>query len=578
MFHMNRTALPWTFLFALSGCVDALEVPDEGPAPGEVAVGVSQTVQLRFLRLDVKDYEQRLTQADLQDEETFPRKILEDVWVLDYDMRNPVEQVLKQLSELPADEADKLPVAAQNMRRLLNMTADNANLKGTKLENAIGLAGSVGIPPAKVLAALLQTTVSERVIPFDIAATVLLEDVLGTHPNAQHRLGPITAEHPDGKYPIAKHSLPLTMWDVVSNFEELGQRFGPVGEHPGFINRIEDISIGSGEMAIVIRANLNALPYKGVDLTSGFISSVNSTSSQIENIFDFEDPTWLRVEGLSDSVSLGSMSVTITENSKFLPGGDSKDPAPYGNSPIWDQNKWEFEYALIDMAKRRTKLVGAHCDPYELGTGVQAFEACIDDTGWTEMTTFTDIGDPPPPAYFWDILAEVAQVRLHDGGLAEGAANVEFTLKDVEIVLDQEKIIDEVKQNIRSNTKALAKLAERLNNNADGDADFYYYRPDTAAADDDYLYFITEDDLRVDAEGEPVRPYAYAHPGFYADADLEKKLSDTAPVDGDTTHEKLKVSPGQTVFVEDDAGHVFQIVVGEKPARSSLSLALTRVR
>lgn len=53
---------------------------------------------------------------------------------MDYPMTDSVEQVLQQMSELPPSEADKLPVAAQNMRRLLNMTADNVNLKGTKLE------------------------------------------------------------------------------------------------------------------------------------------------------------------------------------------------------------------------------------------------------------------------------------------------------------------------------------------------------------------------------------------------------------------------------------------------------------
>ncbi|MBK9755519.1 MAG: hypothetical protein IPO88_18815 [Nannocystis sp.] len=168
---------------------------------------------------------------------------------------------------------------------------------------------------------------------------------------------------------------------------------------------------------------------------------------------------------------------------------------------------------MIEMARRRTDTVDPHCDTYKLATQVTAFEACIDDTGWTTMETFTDIGNPPPPAYFWDILAEVAQVRLHDGGLAEGDGNVEFTLRDVEVSLDQEGIIATVKENIRANPKALAKLAERLNNNADGDADFYYYRPDASNPADlqgDYLYFITEDDLRTDADGAPVRPFTPA--------------------------------------------------------------------
>ncbi|MBK7825945.1 hypothetical protein [Nannocystis sp.] len=465
------------------------------------------------------------------------------------------------------------------MRRLLNMTADNVNLEGTKLEKMIGLAGSVGIPPAKVLAALMCVQVSERSIPFALGAEVLLDLVLGSTPTPK-RLGPVTKEHPDGQYPIAARSLPITMWDVVSDFKDLSERFGPSGDHPGFISKIEGIEVGSA-MALHIRANLNALPYKGIDLGSGYVASVNSTSSQIDTLFDFDSPDWLTVTGLSDIVKIGAITVTIVEHKTFVPGGDSKSPSPNGNSAIWDLPEWEFEHVLIEMARRRTDTVDPHCDTYKLATQVTAFEACIDDTGWTTMETFTDIGNPPPPAYFWDILAEVAQVRLHDGGLAEGDGNVEFTLRDVEVSLDQEGIIATVKENIRANPKALAKLAELLNNNADGDADFYYYRPDASNPADlqgDYLYFITEDDLRTDADGAPVRPYAYKHPGFFADAGLTNKLSKTSKIDDDDTHEKLKVSPGQVIFAEDDAGHVYQVAVGDKPTRSALSLTLTRVK
>ncbi len=560
----------------LGSCVDDIVIPDDAP-PAALPIGQPRTVEVRFRRLDVKDYEQILTQEDLQQEDKFPRKILEDVWVLDYDMKAPVEEVLEQLSGLPPGEADKLPRAAQNMRRLLNMTADNVDLNGTKLEEMIGLAGAVGIPPAKVLAAMMGTQVSERTIPFSIAAEVLLELVLGSHPNAKFRLGPIDDEHPDGKYPISKNSLPITMWDVVSNFEDLVPRFGPTGDHPGFINSIEGLDIGKDAMELHLRANLNALPYKGIDLSSGYVANVNSTASQIESIFDFASPDWLTVTGLPEVVKMAAVTVTIVENREFLAGGDSQQPSGQGNSPIWDLPLWEFEHVLIEMARRRTASVPPHCDTYKLGTDVTAFEACVEVGGWTTMTTFTDIGNPPPPAYLWDLLAEVAQVRLHDGELAEGDGNVEFTLRDVEVALDEEAIIKQVKANIQANPKALARLAELLNDNADGDADFYYYRPNAADVDGDYLYFITEDDIRTEG-GAPVRAYAYKHPGFYADAGLKQKLSKTTAIDGDDTHEKLKVSPGQVVFSEDDAGHVYQIAVGDKPTRSALTLTLTRVK
>ncbi|MBK9755520.1 MAG: hypothetical protein IPO88_18820 [Nannocystis sp.] len=88
-------------------------------------------------------------------------------------------------------------------------------------------------------------------------------------------------------------------------------------------------------MALHIRANLNALPYKGIDLGSGYVASVNSTSSQIDTLFDFDSPDWLTVTGLSDIVKIGAITVTIVEHKTFVPGGDSKSPSPNGNSAIW---------------------------------------------------------------------------------------------------------------------------------------------------------------------------------------------------------------------------------------------------
>ena len=574
-------ALP---LWALAACVDDIVVPGEPATPGAIAVGEPHTVELRFLRLDVKNYEESLDLAALR---RLPRKTLDELWLLDFDMTDSVKIVLQELSDLPPAEADALSPAAKNMRKLLSMTADNVKLEGTKLEEMIALAGAVGLPPAKVLAAMMQTGVTDNAIPFDVIADVFLELLLGSHPNAQQRRGVVDKDHPDGLHPIAPKSLPITLGDVVYSFETLPTRFGPVDDHPGFVIAASGITKGEDAFKMTVRVNLNALPYKGVDLTSSHVASVNSTDSQIADVFDFDDPEWMRIEGLKDTLEIAEMTVRILENAKFVAGGDAREPLPTGNSSAWDLPPWEFERLIIEMAQRRTELIGEHCDEYKLGTDVVAFSACVDGTGWTELETFTDIGNPPPPAYFWDVLAEVAQVRLHDPAspgdppIAEGDANVEFTLRDIKIPLDEAKLLANIQANFAANPAALADITELLNNNADGDADFYYYRPDAgngADVEGDYLYFVTAADLRTDAEGAPVRPYGYAHPGFYADAGLTRKLSEKTPIDGDTSHEKLKVSPGMTVFVEDDAGQVFSIVVGDKPNRSALSLQLTRVR
>lgn len=568
----------------LAACVPEIAV-DDGEPMIEQAISETRTVELRYLEFDVKDFEQTLTLEDLR---KLPRKTLDELWLLDYDMTESVQIVLQELSELPPSEAAKLSVAAQNMRKLLVMTPDNANLEGTKLEKMIGLAGAVGIPSPKCLAGMMQIGVTDPAVPFDVVSDVFLTHLLGSHPNAKVRKGAVNADHPDGLYDVTPKSLPITLGDLVYNFENLPTRFGPVDDHPGFV--LSAVGLAEDAFTMKVRVSLNALPFKGVDMTTARVASVNSTPSQIQHVFDFDDPKSMSVEGLKDVLELAEMTVRIQENPKFVPGGDSMDPERQGNSPIWQLPEWEFEYLIMEMARTRTlggeglttAPITAHCDEYELGTGVTAFSACMDGDGWLVMETFTDIGEPPDPAYFWDMLAEVAQVRLHDpatpGGdpIPEGDADVEFTLEEIKIPVDQDAILKSIRENFAANPEALADLAKLLNNNAEGDADFYYVRP--TGVDADYLYFVAEGDLRTDAAGDPVRPYAYAHPGFYADAGLTKKLSSKVEVAGDDTHEKITITPGLVFHVEDDAGHVFMVRVGEKPDRSTVALDLTRVR
>src|SRR5690606_9927039 len=128
--------------------------------------------------------------------------------------------------------------------KLLNMTPDNANLEGTKLEEMIQLSAAVAVPPAKALAAILQIGVTDRTIPTDVVAEVFLDELLGSHPAAQTRKGAVDGDHPDGLYPIAPRSLPITLGDIVYSFESLPQRFGAAPldpadpnalTHPGFV-------------------------------------------------------------------------------------------------------------------------------------------------------------------------------------------------------------------------------------------------------------------------------------------------------------------------------------------------------
>jgi hypothetical protein len=491
----------------LSCSDDPVSTPGDTP-PVPLAPGQSREVELRYLALEVQGFDNELSLEELR---AMPRSILEGVWLADLDITQLMVNSLDQLAGLSPEEVSTLGPPAQNMRNLLLMTPDNADLEGTSMEDLIALSGAVGIPPARALANLLGVGVTDRFIPPEIVAEVMLRNVVGSHPNARFRRGPVDEDHPDGMYPVAPNSLPLTLIDVVTNFEDMAERFGPVGEHPGFVSTARGLTV-------------------------------------------VEDGT-------------------VFENPAFIPGGDSREPLGQGNSPGWELSEWEFERVILEMGREIETEIPAHCDEYELGTGVVAFRACVDEDGWVTMETFNDLGNPPPPGYLHDMILEIAQVRLHDGGIGEGEANVELSLTDVVVGVDPDELIEQTRENLEQNPEALREFASLITNSTVGDADVYYVR----TGGEDWLYFVTEEDIRLDEEGQPVRDYGYAAPGFFSDEDLTMKLSSTETVDGDSDHEKLRIAPGDVVYVADDDGQRYEIRVAEKPSRAWVSLQVTRL-
>jgi hypothetical protein len=318
------------------------------------------------------------------------------------------------------------------------------------------------------------------------------------------------------------------------------------------------------------------------------VASVNSTPGQIDTLFDFSQEDWLVLDNLAKNLSIGELTLAIPESPMLLPGGTSEEPAPRGNSPVWEQPPWEFEHILARAGELRATQIESHCTSYApSGTSASDFEAvkvCIDERGWTVISVDDSVilEEPAPaPSYFWDILLEVAQARLHDGGLAEGEADLEVTLRDVPVGVKTEDLVASIKQNLASDPAVLKDMALELNDNAAGDADFYLYQPSTesgVAGQRDYLYFVAPDDIRKDADGARVRDYAYENPGFFSDPALAKKVSTTEEIDGDALHEKVEVKAGDTLYFADDEGHRYEIEIGDKPSPHRLSLTLTRIQ
>jgi hypothetical protein len=559
------------------------------PSPAqELSVGESRTVELAFLRFDVNGFKQSLTLADLQ---AMPPSILEDTWLLDLDMTPFVANALEQVSSKPPDQAAQLPLPARNLWKLLNLTPESTDLSGTPLEGLLNVGKAVGLPPSLILADLTQTGENAQLISSEVVAQAVARDVVSTHPHAQWRRGPADEAHPDGLYPVTPGAIPVTLADVVNNFAGLATRYGPAPAdpstpdapvHPGFVVESSPVVTTTEDFRMTVKVNLNALPYKGVDTTVGAVASVNSTGGQIEQMFDFSDPSWLSLEGLAPDLRIPRLIMSIFENEAFLAGGDARAPLPTGNSAVWAAPPWQIEHLLATAGQIRAGAISEHCTGYSpegtSGGPFTAVNVCIDATGWTDISVDPSVvlpEPPPPPSYFWDILLDVAQRRLHDNGLAEGAASVQLTVEEVPIGLSTEELVAQIRANAQANPRTLRALAEQLNDNTQGDADFYYYQ---SAAGGDYLYFIVPRELRLNEDGTFVRPYAYAKPGFFADAALTQKLSTQEQVDGDSEHEKVRIEPGMTLYVEDDTGRRYELRVGDKPSPHRIALTLTRLQ
>jgi len=550
-----------------AGCAEPEALVPETSSSVELAIGETRTVELRHTRFDVEGFVEEHTLEDLKQ---MPRRVLEDIWLLDLDVTPMTTNALEQLRELSSEEAAMQPQAVQNMRTLLTLTPDNVVLDGTNFEELSGLSAAVGIPTARAFGNLLEVDVTDEFVPPDIVSAVIADNIVSTHPNAQTRRGPVTDEHPDGLYPVAANSIPLTMADVVTNFEGLSDRFGPTGEHPGFIVEAHGVSVIEEDFKMRSRVNVNALPYKGIDLGDASEASVASVGDEVEFLHDYDSEDWIELEGLVDDPQVQTLTIRVDENPSFVRGGTSRAPEGKGDSPVWANPVWEFESVLAEMTRRTVERISDHCHDYDLATGAVAFSACIDGAGWVTLETFNNIGSPPDPAYLWDLNLEIGQARMHDGGLAEGEADVEFTVENVSVGIAPEELVKQLRENIRANPEALREFATLLLDNAQGDADFFYRRD----ADADRLVFVAPKDLRLDDEGAPVRDYAYPAVGFFSNEGLTDALS----TEDEEGRQSVEIEPGDVLYTGDDEDVVYRLDVREKPGRARIELDVTRVR
>lgn len=533
----------WRGLVKLATGLNALTLNAQDRA-GNQAQALSQTTRARVITLSAGQAAPATAQLSLDRqalEELLPERAWEEIIALEVPLRPAIIRALYAIREPERYGVDTSAwgQAERNLFRLLNMSPDDADLRGSSIEELIEVANALGLPAPRILGQLLDAPVEQPFVSLEIVADVVLAQLIGTHPQI--------SRDAQGQ-PVLK----LTMDDLRKDLSTLAGRFGPAQGHPGFLSGTSFAQVFEPGFRMTLSAQSNLERFDGLDASRQRKDYLFIARSQQALTFDFLDPKTFNIVGLSDEPVV-DLEIAIQESSSFLRAGNARQGNPddmragfyRGDGQVWSQPPWELGPIIAEAAYRQ------YHDKYS----AQQYErtltysaGAVNDAatltwsrGWVTMQTAAGVGNPPMPLYLWDLLLEVAQLRLHDGGLAYGEADVAFKLEDLPVGLDADALIERLRPSLQAQGPRLSELLVGQRGLASAGCDLYLVSDQGGLA----LYFRGPD--------ESPSPYPYATPGMYADAALTQKVSTlNLPGHDDVSREKLKPTPGQTLYFEDD--------------------------
>ncbi|MCA9539025.1 MAG: hypothetical protein KC620_09050, partial [Myxococcales bacterium] len=454
-----------------------------------------------------------------------------------------------------------------NLYRLLTMTPNNANVAGTRLESAATLSEPfLGLPFARILADSMQVDLNQGVLADDPLVAALIENLIGSHPNVSHAA--------DGSPRLA-----VTLLDGLLDMAPLAERFGPAGDHPGFIAGPLSASVLTDQfrMGLTLRSNLQV--YEGVDLRRARKDYFADRPPDVPVVeLAFLDLDRFSLTGIDPAPAV-SLDFGMFEADTAATPGWAPEPVGQGNSNVWDFPRWTLERVVAeatrnafgglrvgcdlcsgagsgallysnpesgaDLAEIAIGRLGYDCpaggpcfnedvvtppgvaehfrsmDQYDcerqldcarfgpdfechrqgrcletaaidcdrdrncplgevclLGACLPAGEVeCRTDaecggeqvcrfghcqpvpTAWFRLWMPPGAAELPPPMYLWDLVLEVAQARLRDGGVPEGEGDAIFHLEGISVGLTDSDIEGFVRDQLATQADT---LAERL--------------------------------------------------------------------------------------------------------------------
>ncbi len=365
-----------------------------------------------------------------------------DIRLFDLDLGELVSEALDAIAEPDVYGLDvsTWSLAARNLQRVLVMTPETADLSGTQLADVMAVTGALGIPESQVLATLLQRAQDESILERDLIAWVLEANLVATHPS-------VTVDAATQR-PL----LPVTMADGLSDMATLGARLGPMGDHPGILDGEPHSQVMTEAFRMTIDASSNLHLRDGIDLGVGK-SYLFEQQGDAALDFDFASPDRYTLEGIADAPRLDMRFRLSETDQRYLPASiDTREERPdgpffKGGNLGWTAPATSFEAIVLRAAYRSFRGLYPNADPpyasqlvYSVGDIAAA--ATIDwDRGWLNIDT-DEVVDTPPAAYIWDTLLEVAQLRLHDGGIAEGEADIVIPLTGLHVPLTASEIVE----------------------------------------------------------------------------------------------------------------------------------------
>lgn len=530
---------------------------------GNEAVAALDVVRDRVIRLGVSDDARRT--ATLRLDRTALEALIAPeeragIDLVAIPIRGTIRSALTRLADPEAFGIDTSTWGAAefNLQRLMVTSPDTADLSGSSLEELLRLSQGIGLPAPRLIAQLVDVGVSEPLLTTDVLTDVFLENLVATHPAVARN---------DAGEPV----LEVTLADALNGLTDLGTRFGPAGEHPGFVVGETRSTMLEPGFAMSIDATTNLLERQGVDASDAEKDFLYVRQGDRVLTFDFVDSSAFSVVGLVNEPTI-DLRIGILESDAFFAIGRTRDARPdgatgafRGDSAVWDEPPWVLEALIAEavFASSRDRFADTgYRRTLRYSAGAVENAATMDwERGWISIATSGGLGDPPPPFYAWDLLLEVAQLRLHDGGLAEGEADVEFVLRDLPVGVTATELVEALRPTLQAQEAELSELLLGTSGIADSGCDFYLVPSDDG--DDPWLTFREAADVPGSAE--------YPRVGFYADLALSEALSQRVVASGssDTTHHKVRARAGLDAFFSDDSGRVYRLRVLRSDPRTA---------